>query len=270
MGTISRAIATGIVLSAVLWVTACSSAQTEESPTNEVRMPAASEDLEGEAYGDVVAILEEAGFTDIETVALGDLITGWLNKPDTVDEVEIDGVVSFDKGERFEPDVRIVINYHSFPERDEENDAVPGDETTTGSTPESDAPMTPTLTVDNSPELAALLTGTDFGPSVAAFAEKYDGQLIEFNGAIFAMNNHGSYKTRYDILILSGDYNPVSGSGGPTFQFRDVNITSDLRLTGDIPDTIGVGANLHIVAEVIEYSADNGLFQLKPVETRVR
>ncbi len=114
-----RVMTVGFVLAMVLSVTSCSGAKPEEIQAGQGRMPASSDDLEGELYTDVVDTLEAAGFTNIETNALGDLITGWLNKPDEVDEVEIDGVVSFDKGDVFRNGVKIVVNYHSFPEKDE-------------------------------------------------------------------------------------------------------------------------------------------------------
>lgn len=128
------------------------------------------------------------------------------------------------------------------------------------------APLTPA----NSPELEALLTGPADGASVEAFAQTYAGELIEFDGSIGAMNNHDGYATRYDILITYGDYSETHSNGGPSFQFRDVNITSDLNLTGDVPDTIGVGTNVHVIAEVGSFDPMSMLFQLKPRETRVR
>lgn len=114
-----RALVVGFVLAMVLSVTACSGAEPEEPQAGQARMPASSDDLEGELYTDVVETLEAAGYTNIETNALGDLITGWLSKPDEVDEVEIGGVASFDKGEDFPNDVKIVVKYHSFPEEEE-------------------------------------------------------------------------------------------------------------------------------------------------------
>jgi hypothetical protein len=84
------------------------------------------------------------------------------------------------------------------------------------------------------------------------------------------MNNHGDYKTRYDILVGAGDYSNSSASG-PNFQFKNVNTTYDLHLTGsNIPDTIGVGDNLHIVAQVEDYNTTQQLFFLKPISTEVR
>ncbi|WCD91467.1 DUF4839 domain-containing protein [Microbacterium sp. nov. GSS16] len=124
------------------------------------------------------------------------------------------------------------------------------------------------LTVDNSPVLAALLTGPSDGPTVAAFAQQYAGRLIEFDGSIGAMNSHEGYATRYDILITYGDYSETHSNGGPSFQFRDVNITNDLHLTGDVPDAIGVGTNVHVVARVGAFV--DPMFLLEPVETRVR
>ncbi len=135
--------------------------------------------------------------------------------------------------------------------------------------PVASAPAEETpLTVENNADLAALLTGPQDSPTVDAFAQKYAGQLIEFDGAIGAMNPHDGYTARYDIMILSGDHSETHSNGGPSFQFRDVNITNDLHLTGDVPDTIGVGTNMHVIARV--GSIDGQLFLLEPVQTSVR
>lgn len=132
------------------------------------------------------------------------------------------------------------------------------------------APSEPSiLTVENSPELVALLTGPTDGESVAAFARAHAGDVIQFDGAIAAMNNHDGYSTRYDILISYGDYSETQSFGGPNFQLRDVGI-SDLNLVGDVPDTIGIGDEVRITAEVGEYEPDTTLFLLEPVETEVR
>jgi Domain of unknown function (DUF4839) len=128
-----------------------------------------------------------------------------------------------------------------------------------------------TLTAENSPELAALLSLKDPGAaSVGEFAAAYRGRTIEFDGNIGAMNHHGDYTTRYDILVGAGDFSETSSSG-PNFQFDDVNIVSDLHLTGsNIPAAIGVGDNLHVVARVGDYNSTSELFRLEPVSTQVR
>lgn len=128
-----------------------------------------------------------------------------------------------------------------------------------------------TLTVANNADLAALLAGSDSDyDAIEGFAAKYKGRSLEFDANIAYMNNHGSYKTRYDILIAAGDYSETSMTG-PNFQFKDVNIVTDLHLTGsNIPDGIGKGDNLHIVAQVEDFNRVQGLFFLKPVSTEVR
>lgn len=126
------------------------------------------------------------------------------------------------------------------------------------------------LTAENNADLAALLVGPSDGPSVEAFARQYAGRLIEFDGSIGAMAPHGDYDTRYDILLVSGDYSETQSFGGPSFQFRDVNTTSDLNYEGAVPDTIGVGTNVRVVAEVGAFDPMTLLFQLTPVRTQFR
>lgn len=143
------------------------------------------------------------------------------------------------------------------------------------STRHSEQPSEPaeeeTLTAANSGELAAILVGPDQGATIEEFAAKYKGRVIAFDGSIGAMAPHGDYKTRYDILISNGDYSESHSSGGPSFQFRDVNVTNDLNLTGpNIPDTVRVGDNLHFVARVGTFNPDSLLFFFEPVSTQYR
>ena len=61
------------------------------------------------------------------------------------------------------------------------------------------------------------------------------------------------------FVIHAGDYNPNSAHG-LSFKFADVAY-HDLHLTGsNIPDSIGTGQNLHIVAEILEYNNAQGCF----------
>ncbi|MGO4597744.1 DUF4839 domain-containing protein [Terrabacter sp. 2RAF25] len=140
-----------------------------------------------------------------------------------------------------------------------------------GSTPSEPASEVP-LTAKTSPEFKQLLRLTDqCSPSIAAFAEKYAGKPVAFDGSIVAMNNHGSHKTRYDILVNAGDFSATKAIPGPNFQFRDVNVTGDLNLSGpNVPDVIGVGDNLHVVAQVDTFESNSCLFLLEPVSTGMR
>lgn len=149
--------------------------------------------------------------------------------------------------------------------------AVPVPETTAPATA-STVPVTEViLTVENNEDLAALVALDDPGAAaVAEFAAEYRGRTIEFDGNITAMANHGGYSTRFDIMMNTGNFSTTISSG-PNFQFQDVNILNDLHLTGsNIPDTIGVGDNLRIVARVGGYNATSQLFFLDPVRTEVR
>jgi hypothetical protein len=127
------------------------------------------------------------------------------------------------------------------------------------------------LTVENNAQLAALVASKS--PSVAevgAIAAEYRGRTIEFDGNIASMNNHGGYSTRYDLLIFAGDYSTTTSSE-PNFQFQDVNITNDLHVTGpNVPDTIGTGNNLRIVARVGDYNSTQELLFLEPVSIAQR
>ncbi|MGG7104777.1 DUF4839 domain-containing protein [Rhodococcus sp. DN22] len=127
------------------------------------------------------------------------------------------------------------------------------------------------LTIDNNEDLARILHDTDqCGQPVADFATQYAGRTIQFDGHIAAMNNFNN-KTRYDILIGARDFD-LSDLSGPDFQFRDVNIVSDLHLIGpDIPDTLGVKDTLRVTAVVGKFEEKRGcLLQLDPVSTEIR
>jgi len=125
--------------------------------------------------------------------------------------------------------------------------------------------------VKTSKDLAALLQVRDnCAQSVKAFATKYAGRDIEFDGSVSAQTPHADpYDTREDILIGPGDKG-ANSAFGPNFQFQNVSI-SDLHLTGsDTPDSLKVGERLHIVAEVGTYSSTTCLFQLTPISTQVK
>lgn len=136
-------------------------------------------------------------------------------------------------------------------------------------TPAGAVAAAPVLTIENSPELAALLkVGDGCDDVVAPFARKYAGRNIRFNGSIAALVNHGNYRTRYDILVFPGDQGPKS-TRGPNLQFKDVGIV-DLKLSGNVPDALGPGDLLGVTAQVGEYNPTQCLLRLKPVKTQVR
>ena len=126
------------------------------------------------------------------------------------------------------------------------------------------------LTLENNEDMAALFKVGDSDPFVSEFAKKYAGRTIQFDGYIANMMPHEGSKTRFDILIYTGNYGEKSGNA-LSFKFEDVNIVYDLKLTGsNIPEYISEGQNLRITAIVEEYKEISGLFFLKPVSTEIR
>ncbi|WP_416728771.1 DUF4839 domain-containing protein [Fictibacillus sp. JL2B1089] len=251
----------------------------------EAKTPSGSSVQKGRDYKKVVKDFKEKGFKNISTKKQEDLITGWLTKEGEVESVSVDGDTDYSSDEWYSNDVEVVITYHTFPEEEksdtkssdekssnteiaDEKSSETDDQSTNDTSDESDQEI---LTIENNKDFAAVLTVKyEADPIIGEFAKKYAGRTIEFDGYIANMMLHGNYKIRYNILILAGDYGQTTYSG-PNFQFEDVNIVSDLNLTGsNIPDTIGMGQNLHITAAVKEYNEASELFKLEPISTRIR
>lgn len=129
------------------------------------------------------------------------------------------------------------------------------------------------ITPENTPEFADILESRDDYEAYQAFADKYAGQTIEFDGNIMGLFSYPNKDKYYDISIYYGEYS-TDGSGitGPLFQFRNTKLTaSDLKLENkeDI-FKIEEGQRVHIKARVDKYNIDQILFFLIPVETKLR
>ncbi|MFE9915513.1 DUF4839 domain-containing protein [Micromonospora sp. NPDC005553] len=128
---------------------------------------------------------------------------------------------------------------------------------------------TEVITPQNNPEFAALLKADDCDDANLAFATRYEGKTVAFNGSIVNVAPHGDYDTRYDFLLGPGDMGPNT-TVGPAFKYEDVNIL-DLKLTGEkIPAAVGVGDKFRFVAEVGKFNPAQCLFFLDPVSTEAR
>lgn len=153
-------------------------------------------------------------------------------------------------------------------ERDcDKDDAEPSEEPSPEpeKTAAASPPAEPTLTIENNPELAVLLSTSQDDALAAAFAKKYAGRIIEFDGNLGALQNHGDAETRYDMLIIAEDYDE-NKSPGPNFRFVDVSPVLDLHPTAENPpDSIKVGDNLHVVARFGEFNETAGTWELEPV-----
>ncbi len=81
---------------------------------NEICIPFSSNDLEGENFELVISDLENAGFSNITTKTLADLVTGFITKEGSVESVSINGDSEFDEEDIFPKDAKVVVIYHTF------------------------------------------------------------------------------------------------------------------------------------------------------------
>ena len=105
----------------------------------EVAVPASASDYKYDNYQEVQKDLEDAGFTNITTEILYDIVWGWTAEGE-VKSVSIDGRTDYEKGEVFKKDAPIVITYH-MKEEDNPNKPV-----------ETEPPKTETTTPTQKPE----------------------------------------------------------------------------------------------------------------------
>lgn len=103
-----------------------------EVEDGEVAVPASASDYKYENYQDVKKDLEDAGFTNITTEILYDIVLGWTDEGE-VKSVSIDGRTDYEKGEVFNMDAPIVITYH-MKEEDNPNKPVDTEPTETETT----------------------------------------------------------------------------------------------------------------------------------------
>lgn len=264
-------------------VTACSSGDSYR----QISPPISSSELEGKDYKDIVTRFESAGFTNVKTEAITDLVLGWLTSDGEVEDVLIAGDSDFTKDDKFDPGTPVIVRYHTFPSGEStpsEAAGAPAPQPTSPSNTQAsvaptpkDEPSTPTpaqtpenLTAENNPDLTNLLSlKNPDDPSVSAFANNHKGQIIEFDGCVVDVAPYGSTRTRFTYLLSAGDFDPDSALG-PNFQFSDIGYYDFHFPADNAPESVLVGMNLHIVAEVGEYDSNTSLFQLRPVETSVR
>ena len=129
----------------------------------------------------------------------------------------------------------------------------------------SSSPSTNIITVENNEEFKTLLQ-TDDQNTIKDFIQKYKGQTIEFDGYIADLAKN---KSKYDILIYSGDYNPDEATG-PNFKFVEIGLISNPVFKPFNGENIRKGQNVHIKAEVGGYNSTQDLIFLSPIEVSPR
>lgn len=232
-----------------------SNKEIEEQETvgsNKIVVTMSEDEFKGLQYTEAEKLLREMGFSSFEY----DTFTAW--EPDeedgTVMSISIRdwffGSGSFKKGDSFDAEDAIVEITYYVQEEDEPEEEI--------------------LTKKNCEELKLILKLKDpSDPSIKEFAKAYGGRTIEFNGCVSAMQNHGNYDTRFDILINAGDFDPEVFYG-PNFRLTDVNST-DLGIDNLWLDhELSVGTNVHVVAKLGKYSPDTTIYEIEPIQITVR
>ena len=83
---------------------------TKNSDNNEASAPIASTELTSQNYKTVVQQFEDAGFTNIKTTKIEDLITGWLIEDGAIEKVTIDGKEDFEDGDFFQMMCELILH----------------------------------------------------------------------------------------------------------------------------------------------------------------
>lgn len=124
------------------------------------------------------------------------------------------------------------------------------------------------LTVENCEEMADIFSNKkEFRPEYKTFATLHAGDEMEFDAFIADVQNHGDYTTRWDFLLMYGDYVDENTIGnGPYLQFQDVG-RFELGYDGD---GLHAGMNVHVIAKVQSYDENRGILVLTPVEVSDR
>ncbi len=128
--------------------------------------------------------------------------------------------------------------------------------------------VTGNITIDNDSDFSALMQITDQTDAVTIkrYVDAHEGDVIEFDGCVAFMMKHKNYNTRFDVLLVGGDYN-AERVYGPLFAFEDVNF-NDMNVSG--ADTVAGGMNFHFIAEIEDFSDEGGYIVLEPVSMKSR
>lgn len=160
----------------------------------------------------------------------------------------------------------------SIEESSEEESSETSSETVSeeSTAPEEENEATPAgpLTVENCEEMADIFSNKEeFRPEYKTFAALHAGDEMEFDAFIADVQNHGDYTTRWDFLLMYGDYVDENTIGnGPYLQFQDVG-RFELGYDGD---GLHAGMNVHVIAKVQSYDENRGILVLTPVEVSDR
>ena len=153
-----------------------------------ITVPAASSSLYGENYKNVVTQFETAGFTNIELEEIKDIIFGLLVSDGDVEDVSINGETTFSKSDKFPPDAKVVITYHTY---------IESKSSSTANSTNSEVP-TPTISV-TAGELIK-----EYQDNELRADNRYKGQVIAVTGVVYSVDNELFSSSKYILHIDNG------------------------------------------------------------------
>lgn len=81
-----------------------------------ISFPVSSKEAKKYNYKELVQKVSKAGFVNIRTEAVYDLITGWIHDQGDVESILVNGDDKYDENSYYRPDADILIKYHMFKE----------------------------------------------------------------------------------------------------------------------------------------------------------
>ncbi len=199
---------------------------TWKSDEPQITMPNASWYYdEGWTVEELVSHFEQLGFTNIEIATTIDSGTfSKFHQKGEIYNVEIEDTFlgGWSEGDTFGATSLITITYYE---------------------------RTPTLTIDDCPDLASVLSSKDM--MYTDFAEKYDGQFIEFDGYVTTSYSYMG-GTSYIIEVAGGNYSKDSVKG---WIFK-VDVEQTVGDEAYINKNIEKGTNVKIIGKIDDYYTD--------------
>ena len=80
--------------------------------------PVTSKEAKGTNYTDVMDKFKDAGFVNVKTNVIYDIITGWVTDDGQVKSITINSDEDFDTYDEYRPDAEVIITYHTYKKND--------------------------------------------------------------------------------------------------------------------------------------------------------
>lgn len=223
----------------------CTYSQVELNMIPTISTPLSSNDAISKQYEEVSTLFSEAGFTNVREEEVRDLTLDRESESTTVSSIAIGGMTDFNNGTLFFSDEEVVITYHSLSdEAKEQKEEIEKQESI--------------ITPEKNEDFRALLQQNS--TNAEWFADAYEGETVEFDCYVGSIMNHGDYKTRYDVLLLAGDYG-ASPSLGPNFKLENISVIG-LGLSNSY---LSNGDNVRVTAIVENYDPNQDVLVLDPI-----